>query len=73
VYLRRLELRLAARPTADPLIEQRLERIEQAVEAVAVEMERVAEGQRFTAKLLAERAASRAPSAGTAPRVDTPH
>ena len=32
----------------------RLERIEQAVEAVAIEVERVAEAQRFSAKLLAE-------------------
>ena len=36
-------------------IEARLDRIEQAVEAIAVEMERVGEGQRFVTKLLAER------------------
>lgn len=35
---------------------RRLEAIEQAVEAVAVEVERISEGQRFTAKLLSERA-----------------
>ncbi len=35
---------------------QRLASIEQAVEAVAVEVERISEGQRFTAKLLSERA-----------------
>jgi hypothetical protein len=34
---------------------QRLAGIEQAVEAVAVEVERISEGQRFTTKLLAER------------------
>jgi len=33
----------------------RLDRIEQAVEAVAVEMERVSEAQRFSARLLSER------------------
>lgn len=33
----------------------RLERIEQAIEAVAVEVERISEGQRFTTKLLADR------------------
>jgi hypothetical protein len=33
---------------------QRLERIEQAVEAIAVEVERVSEGQRFVTRLLAE-------------------
>lgn len=33
----------------------RLERIEQALEAVAVEVERISEGQRFVTKLLADR------------------
>jgi len=32
----------------------RLERIEQAVEAVAIEVERIAEAQRFSAKLMAD-------------------
>ncbi|MEP6781709.1 MAG: hypothetical protein ABJC26_17550, partial [Gemmatimonadaceae bacterium] len=36
-------------------IATRLEAIEQAVESVAVEVERISEGQRFTAKLLNER------------------
>ena len=36
-------------------LEGRLERIEQAVDAIAVEMERIGEGQRFVTKLLAER------------------
>lgn len=40
-------------------IEDRLDRIEQAVDAVAVEVERVAESQRFQGKLLSERAAER--------------
>lgn len=35
----------------------RLERIEQAVEAVAIEVERIAEAQRFSAKLLADQRA----------------
>jgi hypothetical protein len=34
----------------------RLERMEQAIDAIAVEVERIAEGQRFTSKLLAGRA-----------------
>jgi hypothetical protein len=37
-----------------PEASARLERIEQAVEAVAIEVERIAEAQRFSAKLLAE-------------------
>ena len=40
-------------------IEQRLARIEQAVDAIAVETERISEGQRFTTKLLSERASAR--------------
>ena len=39
----------------------RLERMEQAIDAIAVEVERIAEGQRFTSKLLAGRADVAAP------------
>lgn len=46
---------------------QRLERIEQAIEAMAVEVERISEGQRFVTKLLAERAQD-APGLGAGPR-----
>lgn len=38
-------------------IEARLARMEDSIESVAVEMERIAEGQRFTARLLSERGA----------------
>jgi hypothetical protein len=41
-------------------IEMRLVQLQQAVDDVAIEMERVAEGQRFAAKLLAERASDSA-------------
>ena len=40
-------------------LEQRLERMEQAIDAMATEVERVAEGQRFTSRLLAERQVER--------------
>ena len=40
-------------------IEARLARTEQAVDAIAVEAERISEGQRFTTKLLSERALAR--------------
>lgn len=40
-------------------IEDRLTRIEQAVDAIAVETERISEGQRFTTKLLSERTGAR--------------
>jgi hypothetical protein len=35
--------------------DHRLERIEQAIDAMAVEVERIAEGQRFVTRLLSER------------------
>lgn len=38
----------------------RLERIEHAIDAMAVEVERIAEGQRFVTKLLADRGQERA-------------
>lgn len=42
-------------------VEARLERMEQAIDAMAVEMERVSEGQRFTTRLLSEKAEVVAP------------
>jgi len=57
-------------------VEQRLERIEAAVDTIAVEVERISEAQRFAARLAAERdqryAASLPPSA-TEARTVTPH
>jgi hypothetical protein len=40
-------------------LEQRLERMELAIDAMATEVERVAEGQRFTTRLLADRQVER--------------
>ncbi|MEO8563748.1 MAG: hypothetical protein ABI601_16845 [bacterium] len=37
-------------------VSARLERMEQAIDSIAVEVERISEGQRFTTKLLADRA-----------------
>ena len=53
--------------------DQRLARVEQAVEAVAVEIERISEGQRYVTKLLSER--GQPPAEGvpaSARRLDTP-
>ena len=47
--------------TTPPDVAARLERIEQAVEAVAIEVERISEGQRFTTKLLSDRAGDAVP------------
>ena len=38
-----------------PPSDDRLEHLQQSVDAIAIEVERIAEAQRFTAKLLAER------------------
>ena len=43
-------------------VSARLERMEQAIDSIAVEVERISEGQRFTTKLLSER--SGAPMGG---------
>jgi hypothetical protein len=50
-------------PPPTPESTERLERIEQAVDAIAIEVERVSEGQRFVTRLLSERA----PAIGAAP------
>jgi hypothetical protein len=42
-------------------IEMRLVQLQQAIDDVAIEMERVAEGQRFATKLLAERSCGSEP------------
>ena len=51
---RRWERPVPFPPSTSPDTTQRLERIEQAIEAVAIEVERIAEAQRFSAKLMAE-------------------
>ncbi len=42
------------RPALPQEVSARLERMEQSIDAIAVEIERISEGQRFTTKLLAE-------------------
>ena len=58
-------------PLAIDGLHERLERIELTVEATAVEVERIAEANRFVAKLLAEHGAT--PPATRPERVITPH
>ena len=53
-FARRMDRRGAAVPGGDNDTRARLERIEQAVDAIAIEVERVSEGQRFTTKLMGE-------------------
>jgi hypothetical protein len=54
--------------------DQRLARVEQAVESIAIEVERISEGQRFVTRLLNDRAQSPPERlSAAAPRTDTPH
>ena len=52
-YARRLES--PADRGISPELATRLERMEQALDSIAIEVERISEGQRFTTKLLSER------------------
>ena len=56
-YARRLD-RGPSEPSIPPELQSRLERMEQALDSIAIEVERISEGQRFTTKLLAERSKS---------------
>ena len=59
--IRKWEREARAKPVQqDALSADRLERIEQAVDAIAVEVERLGEGQRFVSKLMSERQPERA-------------
>lgn len=64
-YARRIEERREGGPSSSEL-EARLARIEQSLESIAVEIERVSEGQRFTTKLLSE--GGRGAGRGEAPK-----
>ena len=54
-WARRIDGRDHAQPAVPADVTARLERIERAVESVALEVERISEGQRFVTKVLAER------------------
>ena len=60
-YTRKIDAQ-ARNPGIPVEVTSRLERIEQAIEAVAIEVERISEGQRFTTKLLSEGKTSAPPS-----------
>ena len=66
-----------ALPTADP---ERLQHLESAVDAIAIEVERISEAQRFTVALLSDRLPARTDerlgakaTKGTLTSHDTPH
>ena len=61
VVFRSVRLKAPPREISNRLeIEQRFDQLQQAVDAIAVEVERIAEAQRFSAKLLADQAEPRA-------------
>ena len=75
MWFKHKEPMASMRGVSNPALEARLGRIEEAVETIAIEMERMGEGQRFVTKLLAERAGAlpEPPKNGNAGRVTTPH
>ncbi len=54
-----------ALPGGDARADDRLARIEAAVESISIEVERISEGQRFTTKLLSERSAPPVPNSSS--------
>ncbi len=58
---RRELARMQDRPSSG-VVEAQLGELRHAVETMAVEMERISEGQRFTARMLVERVASQSPA-----------
>ena len=68
----RKEAARVEREAVPALTEARLARIEQAVDAIAVEVERISEGQRFTTRLLSEQSHLPSKSAQRHLPVNTP-
>ena len=58
-YARRIEGTPQGIP---PELNARLAQMQESIDAIAVEVERISEGQRFTTKLLADRSAASAPA-----------
>ena len=76
----RLGSRSAKRPVPVSSSRDELERLQHAVDAIAIEVERISEAQRFTVTLLSNRlppptmnGEGMVPSSGVAVRQDTPH
>ncbi|HEY4216576.1 MAG TPA: hypothetical protein VGM67_05530 [Gemmatimonadaceae bacterium] len=73
VWGKRIESKSRSLPTN--MLEARLERIESAVDVIAVEVERIAESQRFAVRLAVEKGASPAiaPPSSSGGKTVTPH
>jgi hypothetical protein len=66
-YSRRMDAE-SRNPSIPSEVAARLERMEQAIDSVALEVERISEGQRFTTKLLSEGKSASGASSGTPAR-----
>jgi hypothetical protein len=69
-FARRMDRRSAQPEGAAPEGVDRLQRIEQAVDAIAIEVERVSEGQRYTTKVVSELRALPSPDVAERAAVD---
>ena len=65
LFGRRFDRSYAVASLASADTTARLDRIEQGVEAIAIEVERIAEAQRFSARLAADQAARSLPSSSS--------
>jgi len=54
-FARRIDRKTEFKPVAGPDLTPHIRQLQDSVDAMAIELERISEGQRFTAKLLAER------------------
>ncbi|MEP6506673.1 MAG: hypothetical protein ABJC63_00495 [Gemmatimonadales bacterium] len=52
---RRIDRGVPATPAISPAVSEQLQQISHSVDAIAIEVERISEGQRFTTKMLADR------------------
>jgi hypothetical protein len=72
-YARRLWRRGTAAVAELPkVLADRLTRLDQAVDAIAVEVERISEGQRFLTKVMSDQAGNRALGGGAAQPIEVP-
>ena len=71
--LRHKELEMRTEQQLSPVSDERMARLEMAVESLALEVERISEGQRFTTKLLSDAAKQMAPRLDRPKKQDTPH
>jgi hypothetical protein len=60
-------------PPASAMNDDRMMRLEAAVESIAIEVERISEGQRFTTRLLSENSHRVTPPRIAPGKFDTPH